>query len=116
MNERKDIEKVFKILDNEEKMRVIVFTKKGNKPLLEQKVAEIKTVRNFIRDLLDDIKKVAKFDEDKVFLGGRVTSWDTLFEVIRSSELQNLKGNFWAFVQYLESQLDIKKSFCKDGK
>ena len=110
---QEDVEKAFTIIDNEEKMRIKVFKDKNPK-LMDRKVGETKYLRNFIRRILKALSKVGNSRSDKIFLGLRPESWDNLFECIRKEKSKiDVGGNFWAAIQFLESQLDIKKTIKK---
>ena len=46
--------------------------------------------------------------EKEIKLQLKELSWKNLFECIRDSKIKT-KGNFWASIQYLESQFEERK-------
>lgn len=68
----------------------------------DQKCREIEKLKGHMRIALQNLTKAIQMELDL-----KVSSWKNIFDCIRDSEIKS-KGGFWAAIQSLEVQLEIK--------
>jgi len=104
MGFKEDANRAFAIIDNEELMRVKVF-KKRNPNKLDGKVAEMKFLRRFIRNLMKALSKVVDTKGSKIFLGMTEKSWEDFLDLV-----EPVTPDAKQCIDVLSRQLEVKKN------